>query len=117
MTNKIPQNDPELTKAKNELNKLIRNFCKENGIMKSGKNYTFKLGATTYRVSNHKIQLTGTKNNYTRYEPFKDSNKPKPSLVYIYDNEDNIITIYNELKKEHLDKLNKLLNKQGKDDV
>ena len=114
MMNKIPK-DPELTKAKMELNKAIRNFCKENGIQKSGKNYTFKLGATTYRVSNHKLELTGTKNNYTRYEPFKDSNKEKPSLVYIYDNDDNIIDIYTKLKEEHLDRLKKLLGKQGDD--
>ena len=114
MMNKIIK-DPLLIEAEKELNKLIREFCKENGIEKSGKNYTFKLGGITYRVSNHKLELTGTKNNYTRYEPFKDSSKEKPSLIYIYDNGDNIIDIYNKLKKEYLDKMSKLGKSKGED--
>lgn len=106
----------ELLEAEKEINKEIVAFCKKNDITKRGKTYSFKLGNNLYRVSDHKLELTGTKNNYTRYEPFKGSSKNKINVIYIYDDSNDIINIYNKLAKEHIDKLNKLLAKQGKDD-
>ena len=103
------------TKEAKEKDKEIAKFCKENGIIKNGKSYSFRLGDVMYKVSNHKINFTGTKNNYTRYEPFKGE-KPKDNVVHIYDATGDIIRIYKEIKKDYLERLNKLLDKQGKDD-
>ena len=109
--------DPEILLARKELDKEIRNFCRKNGITKNGKTYTFKLGETLYKISDHKIELTGTKNNFTRYETYRDSGKKKIKYVYIFDNTNDIVNIFTKLKNEHISKLNKLLEKQGKDDV
>ena len=105
-----------MTPEEKELNELIKQFCRDNDIKKNGKTYTFQLGNTKYRVSNHKMSVTGVKNNFTRYETFEDSGKKKEIYVFIYDNEDNIVDIYTKLKNEYMDKLKKLLDKQGKDD-
>lgn len=94
------------------LTRKITKFCKENDITKNGKTYTFKLGTTTYRVSNHKCELTGTKNNYTMYNTYRDSGKSSPTIIFIYDNENKIIEIYNKLVKEYKEDLAKSLKSQ-----
>jgi len=103
----------EKKEAEKELNKIIRKFCKDNNIKKVNKTYSFTLGDTMYRVSNHKVDLTGN-NNFTIYDTYKDSGKKQVKMIFIYDNDNNIIEIYKNLKKEYLSKLKVVLDDQTK---
>lgn len=97
------------------LQSIIKDFCKKNNITKNNRTYSFRLGDTLYKVSNHTLNVTGTKNNYTIYDTYRDSGKKSEKIVFIYDNDNKIMEIYENLKKEYQKKLNNLLNKQQED--
>lgn len=71
----------------------IKEFCKENGIRRSGKEYYFTIDNTEYLISPHKVEVSDTTTNVLPW-----IKAGKCNIVIIRAKKSEVINIYNTIK-------------------